>query len=188
VTVPDDGWPRWLARPGRSVLPSGREVLVGAREESWVTVELGAGVRVTVDDDGPHGFLVGLHRARTRHDGPPATRPYGVEVTVRYDSAAERLEIAEPPFTAHSRDCEGCDHNLGSAFSAWFDRASVLPVVEVLASLPVDPRPWNMPDAGLPAWRGRLDGDNRALVELLPADEASWDGRCPVVARVDLGL
>ena len=44
-------WPDWLNRQGPLGLPSGREVLVGAREETWVTVELDGGVRVTIDDE-----------------------------------------------------------------------------------------------------------------------------------------
>jgi hypothetical protein len=174
--------------PGPLVLPSGRTVLVGEQEETWVTIELADAVRVTVDDDGPHGLLVGLHRARSPLDGPPATRPYGVEVTVRYDEATGRLEIAEPPSTAHSRDCEGCDLHRRAAFSAWVDPALLLPVVEVLASLPVDPEPWDVPDTGFAAWRGRLGVDRRALVEHLSPDETAWDGQCAAVARVDVGL
>ena len=181
-------WPDWLNRQGPLGLPSGREVLVGAREETWVTVELDGGVRVTIDDDGPGGLLVGLHRARTPHDGPPATRPYGVEAAIRYDPGTGRLEIAEPPFTAHSRDCEGCDVYRHAGFSGWFDASLIPALLDVFAALPVDREPRDMPDEGIAVWRGRLDESGAALIEQLSADGEPWEGEQAVAARVDLGL
>ena len=40
-----------------------------------MTLELDEGIRIVVDLDEPESAYLSLHRARTRLDGPPATRP-----------------------------------------------------------------------------------------------------------------
>jgi len=87
----------WLETPGALLLPSGRRVLVGNREETWVTLELNGGVRVVADFDEPESAYLSLHRARTPLDCLPATRPYGSEATVVLGGSPLTLTIRDIP-------------------------------------------------------------------------------------------
>lgn len=178
----------WLDAAGIVVLPSGRRLLVGEREESWVTLELDDGIRIVVDLDEPESAYLSLHRARTGLDGPPATRPYHCEATVLFGGSPDALVIRDIPFAAHQRRCEHCPPDHRSAFSAPMPVDRLTACLDVLSRFPVRADPWSVPATGAMLWRGRIDGQGRALIELFADDELLWDDGIDVVDHVDLGL
>ncbi len=179
----------WLLAPGVFLLPSGRRVLVGEVEETWVTVECHAGVRLVVDFDEPEGGVyLSLHRARTPLDGPPATRPYRCAATVLFNGTPATFEIRDIPSTRHQRDCEHCPLDERSGFAVDVPADLLTAYVDFLSGLPVDTRHWWIPPIGARLWRGRISDDGRALIELLAEDDLLWESATEVVDRVDLGL
>ncbi|MCK0110593.1 hypothetical protein MWU75_00330 [Ornithinimicrobium sp. F0845] len=152
-----------------------------------MTLELLGGVRIVVELGEPHVVTLSLHRARGELDGPPATRPQGSPATVAMDVPGGGLVIRDVPAT-HQRSREEGQVAGAGQFRVTVPPAMVGEYVDVLAGLPLDTRPWAVPVAGVRLWRGRVNDDGWALVELLGDEERRWGAEMPVVARVDLGL
>lgn len=180
--------PALLHVPGVVPLPSGRRMLVGERDDSYVTLELLGGVRVVVDVADTDRVTLALHRARGDLAGPPATRPAGPAATVAMDHPGGGLVIRDLPDTVRRRfRPEGPGAERGQ-FTATVPTRLMVRYVDVLAGLPLDTRPWSVPVAGVRLWRGLVDDSGRAMVELLGDDERHWGPGAQVVARVDVGL
>lgn len=174
----------WLHTPGVHSLPSGREVLVGAVEEDWLTIELAEGVRLVVDADGPDQVFLSLHRARGEYDGVPATRPYGSEATVAVEHGW--LVVRDLPASVHQLTCADCPLDERSQFAVSASVGQVTSYLEALIGLPVDPQPWIVPAGGAQVWRGSVDQQGRAVIELLAEDERRWHAPA-VVGHLDVG-
>lgn len=188
--MPHPSWPAWLDRPGEAALPSGLHVVVGARDETWVTVELGERRCVTVDDlapEEPDGVLLGLHRPGPWPPREPGVRPYGDEATVRLAPETGALTVVALPTGPHEDADAPCDCRVAAAFRAWCSPDRIVGLLETLARLPVDDAAWDVRQVPPLVWRGRTDADGRALVEELPRDDVRWpEEDLPVAAVVPL--
>lgn len=152
------------------MLPGDVPVVVGAPEETWVCVELGWGLRATLDlDEGPGKVRVGLHLPYLRLE-PVGARPYDSEAAVRVSGqgSALRWEVVPLPAGGHDDDC-GCgpDESCKSGFSTVTASEAVPYLLAILALLPRRGRGhrWAVTDPGARLWRGDVDASGRALIQ-----------------------
>lgn len=189
--------PGLLTASGPWTLPSGRRIDVSGRgtepgEEGAVYVELGEGLAalVVVDpDDEPLWARVSLHLRPS--PATVGTWPWFCAASVLHNTdAAPPLMIIPAPAGRHGDCCPGVDEERSGLVAAVAVEA-VEAFLDAVAALPRGEYR-NLGD-GLELWRGLLDEQSRALVELITdaalaeGSDQDPDGR-QAVAVVDLGL
>lgn len=183
--------PSFIAEPGVARLPSGRTVLVGELEETWITVSIDSTVRIVVDLDEPEGWgCVSLSCAHSPWDGPLGTRPYHCAAVVRHRGGDSPLVIEHLPSADHQKDCDVCPLDEAPAFyNPELPLNLLVPLLDLIAALPTMHRGWFIDEDGTSLWRGALDQHGNAVVEQVPADDRTWSSRpFERVALIPVGL